>query len=298
LAELAKRQYGVVAHEQLVALGYSEGAIGRGVKAGRLHRVLRGVYAVGHSALSPHGDCMAAVLTCGDGALLSHQSSAWIWGLLPTWPPTQHVTVPARGHQRDGVHLHHSTIIEVADRAEVERLPVTSVARTLLDLACRRRTKELENAVDRAHRMDLLDLDAVDSLIARSGGHAGRRRLGQAIELYRDPAFDRARSERLFLDLVKGAGLPRPAINAFVAGHELDAFWEEERFAVEIDGWIAHGNRRSFERDPVRIEDLKLAGIDAIRLTARRIERHPAAVVKRLAQHLERRRAELRPRSH
>jgi very-short-patch-repair endonuclease len=97
----------------------------------------------------------------------------------------------------------------------------------------------------------------------------------------------------LFLDLVKKAGLPRPAMNTFIAGHEIDAYWETERFAVEVDGWDAHRSRQAFESDPVRLEDLKLAGIDSIRLTARRIEREPRLVGKRLATLLSQRRREL-----
>ena len=92
---------------------------------------------------------------------------------------------------------------------------------------------------------------------------------------------------------MKKWGLPRPAINTFVEGHEIDAYWERERFAVEVDGWEAHRSRAAFENDPIRQEDLKLAGIDSIRLTARRIEREPALVAKRLGTLLKRRRREL-----
>lgn len=293
MARLAGRQYGVVSHFQLAELGYSEAAIARAVRAGRLHRMLRGAYAVGHAGVSSHGRCLAAVLACGNGALLSHDSSGWLWGLtdLCTNPP--HVTVPIRGHRRPGVRIHHSTILESEDLTEFERIPTTSVARTLLDLAGDRRGKGLDRLVEKAERLGLLDIDSLDSLLGRAGGHPGRSGLRSAIALYRDPAFNRARSERLFLDLVSRAELPRPAMNTFVAGHEIDAYWEEERFAVEVDGWGTHRTRAAFERDPLRIEDLKLAGIDAIRVTARRIEREPDVVGKRLRILLERRRSEL-----
>jgi hypothetical protein len=293
---LAARQHGVVSMRQLAELGYSNGAVSRAVRSGRLHRALQGVYSVGHAGLTSHGRCMAAVLSCGNGAILSHHTGAWLWGLGGKCPKYPHVTVPARGHRRSGVRIHHSTILETEDWLEVERLPRTSVARTLLDLAGDRNRKGLQRFVDRAERRGLLDVGAIDSLISRAGGHPGRGRLGRAIEIYRDPAFNRARSELLFLDLVKKAGLPRPAMNTFVAGHEIDAYWEVERFAVEVDGWEGHGSRASFESDPLRIEDLKLAGIDAIRITARRIERQPVAVAQRLSRHLDRRRTELRRR--
>jgi very-short-patch-repair endonuclease len=97
----------------------------------------------------------------------------------------------------------------------------------------------------------------------------------------------------LFLDLIKRAGLQRPAMNTFVAGYEVDAYWEAERFAVEVDGWDTHRTRQAFEADPLRQEDLKLAGIDSIRITARRIEREPKVVGQRLRRLLAHRRKEL-----
>lgn len=293
LARMAEEQHGVVSHRQLVGLGYSTGAIGRALASGRLHRVHRGVYAVGHPGVSQHGSCLAAVLACGQGTLLSHESAAWLWGLLPRFPTQAEVTVPERGHTRKNVHIHHSTILEAEDREIREMVPVTAVPRTLLDLAARSRDRDLGRALERSDRLALLDLAAIDSLLARSGGHSGKSRLKEALSLYRDPSFFRSGLERRFLALVQKAGLPRPAMNTFAAGHEIDAFWEAERFAVELDGYGTHGTRAAFERDPVRIEDLKLAGIDAIRITARRVEREPDRVVVRLRTLLERRRRQL-----
>jgi hypothetical protein len=295
LAALAARQHGIVSHRQLADLGYSEGAIARAIKAGRLHPVYRGAFAVGYADLSPHRLCMAAIQSCGEGAVLSHFSSAWLWGLGAPAPAHPDVTVPARGHRREGITIHHSTIFDEEDLAEIENLPTTSVARTLLDIAGLRQSWWLGTVVDRAKRRGLLNLGAVDALLARAGGHRGRGPLRQAVEIYREEVFDRARSELLFLALIKSAGLPRPAINTYVGGYEIDAFWEQERFAVEVDGWDSHRTRAAFERDPVRIEDLKLAGIDAIRITARRIETKPNEVAARLRLHIERRRNELRP---
>ncbi|HEU4707405.1 MAG TPA: hypothetical protein VFS64_09465 [Solirubrobacterales bacterium] len=147
--------------------------------------------------------------------------------------------------------------------------------------------------VEKAERMDLLDLDAIDALLLRAGGHRGREPLTQALEIYREPAFTRARSERLVLAMAKQAGLSRPKINVFVDKYELDAYWEAERFALEVDGWGTHRTRAAFERDPLRIEDLKLAGIEAIRVTARRLEREPEEFGRRLQKLLWRRRQEL-----
>jgi hypothetical protein len=147
--------------------------------------------------------------------------------------------------------------------------------------------------VQRAERLGLLDILAVDELLERWSRAPGTAALRNALEIYRDPVFARSRPERLMLDLVKKGNLPRPAINTFVEGHEIDVYWERERFAVEVDGWDAHRTRASFEQDRVRQEELKLAGIDSIRLTARRIERQPRQVAKRLGILLAQRRSEL-----
>jgi very-short-patch-repair endonuclease len=203
------------------------------------------------------------------------------------------VTIPRRGHQRGGIRVHYALALTDADRAEYERIPVTSIACTLLAVAATRSKWDVNTAVQRAEQLGLLDLDAIDALLERRAGAPGTKPLREALEIYRDDGFFRARSERLFLALVRKAGLSRPSINYFVAGYEVDAYWEVERFAVEVDGWEGHRSRASFESDPLRIENLKLAGIEAIRITARRIEREPQAVGERLKVFLYRRRREL-----
>jgi hypothetical protein len=139
-------------------------------------------------------------------------------------------------------------------------------------------------------------MPAVDSLLRRCGRHTGRRRLFAALNLYRDPAFTRSRPERLVLDLILKAGLPRPATNVWVEGFELDMYWEHERFAVELDGYEFHRSRASFESDRRRQEELKLAGIEMVRFTARRIADQPEEVMRRLSQLLKARRLELQRR--
>lgn len=302
LAKVAEGQHGLVTTAQLYRLGFSRSAISRACAARRLHRVHRGVYAVGHTVLSPHARCLAATLACGSGAVLSYESAAWLWGLLPACPAQVVVTISGEGQSRDGLQVHRLPNLPRRDRAILESIPVTSVARTLLDLAARASAptargadRRLQRAIERAERLGRLDLDEIDALLGRCSGRRGTKVLRTALEIYRDPAFSRSRAELLFLDLVKRAGLPRPALNIFIAGMEIDAYWEPERFAVEIDGWGAHRTRAAFERDPVRQEELKLAGIDSIRITARRIEREPRQVVKRLGAMLAARRRELHP---
>jgi very-short-patch-repair endonuclease len=203
------------------------------------------------------------------------------------------ITVPAHGHRRARIRVHHAPTLGGEERVRQERLPTTTLPRTLLDLAATGSKARLEIALERADRIGRLDLVGIDAMLGRNRDARGSRRLRRALDLYRDPASTRATTERRFLALVRKAGLPRPEINLFIAGHEIDAYWERERFAVELDGWDTHRTRAAFERDPLRLEDLKLAGIDAIRITARRIEREPGRVGKRLAVLLERRRRDL-----
>lgn len=151
--------------------------------------------------------------------------------------------------------------------------------------------------LERTEELSLFDLRRVEVLLSRTVGHPGHGRLRRAIELYREPAFTRSGLERRFLDLVDGAGLPRPVTAFNVAGHELDVYWPQERFAVELDVFETHGTRAAFERDRLRQEDLKLAGVEMIRVTGRRLEREPRQVLGRLARLLEQRRRGLTPRS-
>jgi len=293
LARLADSQYGVVSHRQLLGLGFSKSAIGRLSNAGHIHRVHRGVYAIGRRSLSDHGRCAAAVLACGKGAVLSHASAAWLWGLFPRCLITTSVTVPDGRRRHSGIEAHRATAFTPGEWGKLAQIPVTSLPRTLLDLATTEQSRKLQQAIERAERLGVLDLIEIDGLLRQRRGEPGSKRLREALQIYRDPAFSRSRAELLFLDLIKKAGLPRPALNTFVAGHEIDAYWDAERFAVEVDGWDTHRTRTASENDPVRQEDLKLAGIDSIRLTARRIEREPGVVAKRLGRLLRQRREDL-----
>jgi very-short-patch-repair endonuclease len=163
----------------------------------------------------------------------------------------------------------------------VERIPVTSVPRTLLDFAASSRFQP-PPALNHANRLGLLDLIEIDELLARSRGQRGVRRLRLALEDFREPGFTRSDLERDFRRIVKSAGLPRPSTNLFVSGYELDAYWPEYRFAVELDSYEYHRDQPTFESDRLRQEDLKLAGIEMTRVTGRRMEREPTNVAKRL----------------
>lgn len=290
MAALAARQYGVVTREQLIGLGYSEAAINRAISSGRLHACHRQVLAVGHTRLGRHAVCMAAVLFRGEGALISFQSAVWLWGLEPRLEIPVHVSVPWRGHSQDAIALHHCPALRDEDVATTERLPVTGVPRTLLDYASSARQFRLERVIDRADRLDLLDLDAVDRLLDEVRGHRGRGPLGRTIALYREAGFTRSGGEKRLLAALADAGVARPLVNNFVEGYELDFYWEAEKFAVELDSWEHHGNRRAFEADPERHENLTFCGIQVIRITGSRLKREPDRVAHRIGDHLARRR--------
>lgn len=295
LAELAGRQHGVVSARQLENIGWTRAKIARGAGAGRLHRLQHGAYAVGHQALTDHGRSMAAVLSCGLDAMLSHQSAAWLWG-ISGWPPPVPEVVVTRTvrHARGDVRIHSSRTIHPIDTTIFEGIPVTAVPRTLLDLAGAARGN-VRWALPRAKRLGLLDLIAIDSMLKRSRGLRGVARLRMALDRYRTRAFTRSDLERDFLRLVRRAGLTSPSMNLFVSGYELDAYWSDLRFAVELDTYDYHGDEISFEEDRLRHEDLKLAGIEMIRITGQRMDREPGAVASRLRRLLERRREELVP---
>lgn len=293
LASLAETQHGVVSVWQLAELGYSKGTLRHARKAGRLYRVHQGVYAVGHAALSRQGECLAAVLSCGDGALLSHRSAAWLWGLAPRFHAPIEATAASPRQTRTRIRVHSAEALTPDDRALSEGVPVTAVPRTLLDFAAVD-PWFLPRALDRAERYGLLDLIAIDALVSRSRGFRGVARLREALDVYRISGFTRSGLERRFLELVHDAGLPRPSTNLFVAGYELDAYWPAERFAVELDTYDYHGGHAAFEADRLRQENLKMAGIEMTRITGTRIDREPQSVAHRLRKLLSQRRHDLK----
>jgi hypothetical protein len=218
-----------------------------------------------------------------------------LWGLYRFAPETIDVTAPIRRRAKRAFRVHYSSILAPEDRGEREGIPVTSVPRVLLDLAIRARPDQLERLLERAEEAELFDLHAVEDVLDRAGGHRGRGPLRRALALYQpDPSFTRSRFEKSFRRRVVATGLPTPSMNFNAEGYELDAYWPDLRFAVELDLFETHGTRAAFERDHLRQEELKLLGIEMIRITRPRFQREPEAVMRNLATFLQRRRAELR----
>jgi Transcriptional regulator, AbiEi antitoxin len=275
VAELAASQHGVVARAQLLAFGLSSHVIDRWVAVGRLHTIHRGVYAVGHTVLTQKGRWMAAVLACGDGALLSHVSAVALWDLLPTSSANIHVTVPSRSGRarRRGLRLHRSTSLHPDDAARRDGIPVTSLARTLVDFAEVARRDRLDRAVEKADQRHMLDMSAMDAACERARCRPGATRLTTALAAYRPTdAVMHDGMERRFFEICRDAGLPQPAMNVWIAGHSVDACWPEYGLAVELDSRTWHEARAAFQRDRERDRALQLAGLRCIRFTSRDVD--------------------------
>jgi Protein of unknown function (DUF559) len=268
VAELAGEQWGVVSRGQLVALGAGRGAIERRLRTGRLHAVHRGVYAVGHRALRWEGRALASVLACGPGAVLSHRSAARHWGLATDDGALVHVSAPVTRRGRDGIRLYRSRSLGAVTIVH-DRIPTTTVARTLLDHAATARPELVERSVAQAERLRLYDHAAV---LAASVGHPGRRRLLAVVG--RGAHFTRSDLEARVLRLVRNAGLPEPQANVVLSAPdhprlEIDLLWPAHRVIVETDGFATHGTRAAFERDRARDAALQAAGFRVLRFTWR-----------------------------
>jgi very-short-patch-repair endonuclease len=279
LPQLAERQHGVVSWWQLERLGYPRWSVSRLVKLGLLHRLARGVYAVGHTRLTARGRWMAAVLACGPGAVLSHQAAAALWELRSV--PSGRIDVTATGkHTVRGVRCHVARRLPRPDRMVIDGIPVTSLHRTLLDLTPRLSDQRLRSYLEAVQGRDLLDLRSLDALLARSAGRAGTRRLRDgAAALAEEPPWTQSKGERRLLELVRAAGLPEPACNVYVEDELVDFLWRPQRLVVEIDHYGTHGSRRSFEEDRRRDIRLQRAGFRVVRITYEQLRRNPAEVI-------------------
>ncbi len=280
IAELVERQHGVVSLPQLTAMGIGTRGIGHRVAAGRLHRVHRGVYAVGHTLVTLKGRWMAAVLACGPDALLSHRSAAELWGLRESARANIDVTSPRRaGRSRGGLDIHRADTLLPQDATTVDGIPCTTVARTLLDLAEVVNRRQVERACDQADLERLLDATALDAVLSRAHGRRGSPVLRAILDEHAiGQTVTRSEMEERFLAVCDRAGLPRPEVNVWIAlpdgGHaQADFLWRKHRLIVETDGRAAHGTHRAFEHDRRRDQRLVLAGWRVIRVTWRQLTR-------------------------
>ena len=267
----AARQYGVISSEQLRDLGLDKFWVRRRVVAGLLHPVHRGVYVVGRPDLSLRGRYLASVLACGPGAVLSHRAAAHLWGLRPNAAGRVEVTIGRNQSGPAGARTYRTRALAPQEVTVRDGIPVTDVARTLLDLAAVLRPADLDVVIDRAERSGLFDLNAVVDVLERARGKRGAPVLRRAIAAYQ-PSTQKSELERSFRQLLKPASdIPSPSFNALTEGetgtHEVDALWEDHKLAVQLDGFAFHRTRRDREKDALSDADLELAGYRVMRLT-------------------------------
>lgn len=289
IAAIAARQDGTIATRQLAAVGVPQPAVSRRVAAGRLHPMLTGVHAVGHPEVGRRGWWQAALLAAGPTATLSHRAAAELWGIADPRPGPIDVTVPGiTGRRRRGVRCHGGQL----DRRDVEHragLPVTTVARTLLDLAEQVTVPELVRTLDRAEAARLHRPAPVADVLARANGRRGSGRLRQALLIARpQDVLTRSELERRALRTVRRHGLPQPEVNVVLCTYEVDLLWRERRLAVELDGRGSHGDGVAFERDRRRDATLAVAGWQVLRFTWRQVVNEPAWVAGTLRHVLAR----------
>jgi uncharacterized protein DUF559 len=276
VSDLARRQHGVVSRSQLLALGMTAREIEGRVKRRRLHGLHRGVYAVGHMALTRNGRFMAAVLACGDGAALSHFSAAVLWEILEDRGQSIHVTVEGNRVRR-GVMVHRSPL--EGHRLRRRGIVVTTVGRTLVDLAdVVKKRRTLERAFDEA---EYLHLDWHDA--QPIPGRRGSGLLSSVLAVH-EPGTTRTLSEleERFLAFCEKHGFPRPEVNVSIEGYLCDFVWREQRLIVETDGGRAHGTTRAQRRDPIKDADLQIAGWRVVRIPSMRLFEEEQALAEQL----------------
>jgi very-short-patch-repair endonuclease len=270
LGALADRQHGIVSLAGLLGLGFGVHGVYARVRDGRLRRLHRGVYAVGHVRITPEGRALAAVLACGPGAVLSHASAAQRWAIRPSAAAHWDVTVPTQAGRvnRTGVRVHRSRRLDPRDTTRLDGIAITTVARTLLDLADVLERQALKRAADEAAYRRLLDVTALAAVVRRNPGRRGETLL----RLVAAPAaLTREELEARMWGLIGRHDLPVPLVNHPLHGYEADFLWPEAKLIVELDGCAAHGTRRAFDHDRLRDRRLKLAGYDTIRVTGKHL---------------------------
>ena len=273
---------------QLRACGLDRGGIEHRLATRRLQRLWRGVYAFGHRELRPEGRLIAAVLACGPGAVLSHRSAAADWELLPAAAAPLDVTVATKAgrRRRRGIRIHCVRSLDPQDVTTKDGIPITTPAKTLVDLNAVVPDRLVERAYEQAQVRRLVPPGAIEDALERSTGRKTRalRRL-IAIER-RITTITRSELEERFLALVRRGGLPEPQVNARLAGYEVDFLWRDQRRVIEVDGFAYHSTREATSRDRRKDDDLEAAGYRVTRFTADQILHDPDDTLARATRAL------------
>jgi very-short-patch-repair endonuclease len=247
-----------------------------------LHRIHRGVYAVGHRKLTLKGVWMSAVLACGDNALLSHRAALALWDIRRSESGMIDVTVPGSTGKPgpQGVRVHSTVALHPNDMSAVDSIPVTSLAWTVVDFAGIAQRQQVRSVLEALERRGVYIGRELDELLRRTPNRKGVKTLRLAIADLTGPApWLQSELEEFFRELIRDSDLPDYEANAMVEGMVVDALWRKERLIVELDGFGFHKGRRSFEDDRRRDAKLQVAGYRVLRITQWRLTHEPHAVL-------------------
>lgn len=290
-ATLAARQKGVVSRAQLLERGLSPAIVSRLIRAGSLHRLHRGVYAVGHCVLPEFGREQAALLACGAGAVLGGRSALYLWGILERAPIEVDVIVAGRHCRKQaGIRTHRVDTLKDRDLRTRHGLSLVFPARALIEYADAATREELDDAVAEARISPLLRDGELEAATKAAGWRRGVAQMRAFLRDEQGPAITRSRAERRFRRILQDARLPQPESNALLAGLLVDFLWEAEKVVLEVDGYRFHSHRRAFETDRERDRRLADAGHHVIRVTWRHFTQEPLALIAHIARMLDRRR--------
>jgi very-short-patch-repair endonuclease len=281
---VAGQQLNLATFAQLKAAGLDKSAIRRRRRKGTLHRVHRGVYLFGAGIMLPGAAELAAIMACGAGTVVSHRSAAALWGFVARTEGDVEVTVVGRSRRSQaGIKLHRVNRLAGRDRTSRSGIPVTTPARTIVDLADDR---DLERVINQARVRRLASDQDLRWALDRAGPKRGVARLRGMLDAETDADYSRSAAERRMRRLLKQAGLPAVRSNILILGHEVDFLWPGHKLIVEVDGYRFHGHRAAFESDRRRDMALIAAGYRVIRITWRQLKNEPMMVAATIASAL------------
>jgi hypothetical protein len=279
LARIAHQQHGLVTRSQLLAAGVSSAGIERRQRKGALLREHRGVYRVGHRAPSPEASYLAAVLACGEGALLSGRAAGWLLRLLKGSPPPPELTTPTKRRTK-GVGTRRSPSVCRQHRTTFRGIPVTSIPRTLVDLAAVLDDAGVARACHEAGVLYRTTPAQVEQVLARSPNALGAAKLRRV--LHGDVHVTLSKLERRFLELLRQQALPLPETNRPAGGRRVDCRWPDQRLTVELDSYRYHRSRHAWEQDRRREREAHARGDEFRRYTSGDVLESPGLMLGEL----------------
>lgn len=281
---LAKSQHGVISRRQLLDLGFSPKAVKHRVSVGRLHPIRRGIYSVGRPSLTQHGHWMAALLACGNGAVLSHSSAAALWRIGFEQCSVVTLSLPSRSHRKvPGLRIHRRPTLQDRDITAEYGIPVTTPIQTLIDMTPRLDRAGIERMINEADKYNLAHPPGLRRALDQRIGEPGVARLRHILDR-RTFRLTKEELERRFLPLAAKAGLPVPLTGQWVNEFEVDFYWPDLGLVVETDGLRYHRTPAEQARDRLRDQAHTAAGLTQLRFTHEQVRYEPEYVRRILAQ--------------